>query len=148
MSTVCATTAEGVNVKRRRGLVGFQRSRTPPERQIHHQFETRFEETGGVRVGWSNSSAPFAHLTLDGRWCRITNVGFSVPVIWISRDEVWQVRSVRSRLFSPGIMFDADKDQFAGVVFWTFRPDYVLAMFREARWPVEPLFLMVRRPPR
>ena len=125
---------------RRRGLVGYQRSRTPPDRQIGHQFDSSHPEiVGGARVGWSASSAPFARLTADETWCRIWNVGFSVPVVWISRDEVWQVRLVRTRWTrSRGIMFDADENRFAGVIFWTLQADLVLGMFRNLGWPVEP----------
>lgn len=112
---------------------GFDLWKAPPERKVAHEFEPGAERVRGL-VTSGGTSSPFAVLTVDARWCRVSSSGLS-SVVWVGRDEVEKVRVVRYRN-SQGLMFDAYDHSLDGLIFTRIRLDRAIDALVGAHWPV------------
>jgi hypothetical protein len=112
---------------------GFDVWKAPPERKVAHEFEPDAERVRGMVTsgGWS---WPFAVLTVDARWCRISSSGLA-SAVWAGRDEVEKVRVVRY-WNSKGLMFDAYDHSFDGLIFTRVRLGPAIDVLVRAHWPV------------
>ena len=114
---------------------GYRMRRTPPTKQIGHQFGPEaITVHGGTRIGiwnadWFNKVA----LTADESCARLEGI----PPVWIRRADVSTVRRI-SGLLGSGIRFDTPSGDLDGVIFWSRTVPNVLVELERLGWPVTP----------